>query len=100
MAVFGVPIATEDDATRSLNAALGMRMALADHNAKCLAADPTFVPLACGIGLNSGEVVCGNIGSEMRLEYTVIGDNVNLASRVEVGDAIGQGQNMGEPSST
>jgi adenylate cyclase len=77
MAVFGAPVATADHATRALSAALGMHRALLALR-RSLRAD-----LDCGVGLNSGDVVAGNMGSAERFDYTVIGDAVNLASRLE-----------------
>jgi len=81
MALFGAPIAAPDDADRALAAAREMDTALAVLNRE-LAAEgrPT---LAFGIGINTGPVVAGNMGSKTRLNYTVIGDGVNLASRIE-----------------
>lgn len=81
MALFGAPVATADDADRALRAARGMRLALATLNAEFTA--ESCPPLAFGIGLNTGRVVAGNIGSSRRLNYSVIGDAVNLAARLQ-----------------
>jgi adenylate cyclase len=80
MAQWGAPIEAPDDADRAVRAAADMMRELASLNAKWRA---TGQPeLAVGIGLDRGEVFAGNIGSERRLEFTVIGDAVNRASKL------------------
>jgi adenylate cyclase len=80
MALWGAPIAHEDDAQRAIACALDQLNALEKLNAKWKAQGRREVGV--GIGINFGEVFAGNIGSDRRLEYTVIGDAVNTASRL------------------
>ena len=81
MALFGAPVMHEDDALASVMAGLEMRDALDVFNEKQKAAG--FPEFHTGVGINFGEVTVGNIGTEKKMDYTVIGDNVNLASRLE-----------------
>jgi adenylate cyclase len=81
MAFWGSPYPQEDHAARSCSCALQMARRLAGLNAKWQAAGR--LPIAIGIGLNTGLVNVGNMGSARRLSWTVMGDNVNLASRLE-----------------
>ena len=79
MAVFGAPMEKEDDAERAVRTALEIRRQLTAMM-KTTSADKRF---DIRVGLNTGRVVAGNIGSPKRMEYTVIGDPVNVASRLE-----------------
>jgi adenylate cyclase len=81
MAVFGAPVRHPESAISAVRAAIGMRKALAALNKTLV--ERGAKPIETGIGLHTGDVVAGNIGSEKRMEYTVIGDAVNLASRLE-----------------
>ena len=81
MATWGVPFGSKDDAVNAVAACLEMREELKLLNAS--RRERWRDPLEMGMGLNLGAVVAGNIGSEERMEYTVIGDTVNLASRLE-----------------
>jgi class 3 adenylate cyclase/HAMP domain-containing protein len=84
MVLFGAPLAKEDDAERAVQAAFAMRTELARLNGELKRTfRKNFSPIRIGIGIHTGEVVAGSIGSANRLEYTVIGDAVNLASRIE-----------------
>jgi adenylate cyclase len=80
MAVWGAPIPFEDKEFRAVKAALEMQHALGQLNKVRI--DKNLVPLTMGVGLNSGVVVSGNLGSDKRTDYTVIGEEVNLASRL------------------
>ena len=83
MAVFGAPIAVDDHADRALAAAREMAGPTLDGFNDWLRAEELGEGFQIGIGLNSGVVMAGNVGSEQRLEYTVIGDTANTASRLE-----------------
>lgn len=80
MAVFGVPAALPDHALAACRAALAAQRALDNINTRYAA---TGVALAVRIGLNTGEMIVGNLGSSRKKNYTVMGDAVNLASRLE-----------------
>jgi adenylate cyclase len=80
-AVFGAPIYRADHPVMAVQAALAMRQRLESVNAKL--GQRGYPPLAHGIGIHTGEVVAANIGSPDRLSYTLVGDTVNLASRLQ-----------------
>ena len=81
MAIFGAPIDQPDHATRACLTALDMMTELVKLQAKWR--EQGLPEIDIGIGLNSGPMVVGNMGSAMRFDYTVMGDNVNLGSRLE-----------------
>lgn len=82
LAVFGSPLnPSEDHARRAVRAALRMRSALAEFNREQAQAE--MPELRVGFGVATGEMVAGNVGSSRKLEYTVIGDPVNLAARLQ-----------------
>ncbi len=81
MALFGAPVAVPDAASRAVDAARDMARALEILNAELRTEGKPV--LVFGIGINTARVVAGNMGSKTRLNYTVIGDGVNLASRLE-----------------
>ncbi|MFN8615185.1 MAG: adenylate/guanylate cyclase domain-containing protein [Vampirovibrionales bacterium] len=78
LAYWGFPLAATDDPLKAVSAALRMQQAMDDWNA-----NPNHPPLAMGIGIHTGEVVVGNVGSDEFMDFTLIGDAVNLASRLE-----------------
>jgi len=79
MAIFGAPIPMEDHAVRAVRTALEMKQSLKELNEEKF----STVPFQIRIGINSGRVVAGDIGSPKRIEYTVLGNTVNIASRLE-----------------
>ena len=83
MVIFGVPLSVgvQEDACRALHCATKMLSTVEDFNRGGESRD--FPPIKIGIGLHTGKLTCGNIGSRNRLEYSVIGETVNLASRLE-----------------
>ena len=81
MAVFGVPFINEQDPTNACNAALDILKSIKLWNE--IRFSKGLAPINIGIGLNTGEALSGNIGSDKRMEFSVIGDSVNTASRIE-----------------
>ncbi len=81
LVLFGAPTVREDDTERAIACAIAMQLAMETVNAQVTAWG--FSPLEMGIGINTGEVVVGNIGSEKRTKYGVIGKEVNLTYRIE-----------------
>ncbi|MCG8360457.1 MAG: adenylate/guanylate cyclase domain-containing protein [Kiloniellales bacterium] len=94
MAFWNAPLDDSDHASHACQAALVMLRRVealnAEREAEAEAAGEDFIPLKVGIGINSGDCTVGNVGSEQRFDYSVLGDAVNLASRLE-----GQSKNYG-----
>jgi adenylate cyclase len=81
MAGFGIPVSGDDDEDRAMRAGIDMHRVLDTWNAERSGLGQ--LPVNMGVGLNTDEVVSGNIGSPKRMDYTMIGDGVNLAARLE-----------------
>jgi len=81
LALFGTPLRQADHPQRAVRAALEIQRAIGAFNTS--RGQQGAMPLDIGIGINSGEAIVGNIGSEKRMEYTVIGDMVNVAQRLQ-----------------
>ncbi len=92
MAFWNAPIDDPAHAAHACDAALAMLAALAKFNAARLSENPDAVEIAVGVGLNTGKCVVGNMGSDQRFDYSVLGDAVNLAARLE-----GQSRPYGVP---
>ncbi len=85
-AFFGAPVMHSDDPERAVRAALAIQTAVLRMEIPSMPG----IRLQAGIGITSGEVIAGNVGSERRMHYAVVGDSVNVASRLQV--AAGPGQ--------
>ncbi len=83
LSYFGAPIETPDHVQRAVAAAIAVQRAVDERNRKLEAQNLPFVRLEVGVGLATGRVVVGNIGSELKMDYTVIGEPVNLANRLQ-----------------
>jgi class 3 adenylate cyclase len=81
LVIFGAPLASEDHAAKAVACGLAMQLAMAEVNQRLTAKGAT--ELEMGIGINTGRVVVGNIGSVRRTKYAAVGANVNLAGRIE-----------------
>ena len=81
MALFGAPLDDPEHERHALEAALEMQERLARLREKWR--ESGRADIACGVGLHTGEAIVGNVGSEQRMDYTAIGDTVNIASRIE-----------------
>lgn len=88
MVLFGAPFSHTEDVTRAVTCAVDMQLALFDINAYHRTI--SMPELNMGIGINTGTVMAGMLGSDLYAEYTVIGDEVNLASRIEAYSLRGQ----------
>ena len=106
MALFGAPVSFPDQTSASVKASLDIIHSVSEFNHDVVI--PMGKQLKIGIGLNTGTVVTGNMGAESRLNYTAIGDEVNLASRIEglckyygvpliISDSTFQGMNREDP---
>jgi adenylate cyclase len=85
MAFFGAPLAQPDHAARAVRAGVTMRHLVEGWNAERAAQG--LPPVRIRVGINSGPAVAGNVGTEKRVDYTVLGSSVNIASRLESGVA-------------
>jgi adenylate cyclase len=83
VAFFGEPLQYPDHARRAVLAALDMRKVLYDLNNQWISEGRSKDGFEMGIGLNTGQVFVGLLGSEQRINYTIIGDNANLAARLQ-----------------
>ncbi|MFW6210485.1 MAG: adenylate/guanylate cyclase domain-containing protein [bacterium] len=81
MAVYGVPFPKEDDSYRAVRTAMDIRDGV--NRLKAIRKRRDQITVGIGLGVNTGDVVSGNMGSPQKMDYTVIGDNVNLAARLE-----------------
>ncbi len=81
MAVYGLPFAKPDDALRAVRTGVEIQAAILKLNA--VRSKEGLKTITIGIGVNTGDVVAGNMGSPQKMDYTVIGDSVNLAARLE-----------------
>jgi adenylate cyclase len=81
LAIFGAPILRDNDAKRAVACGLEMQLAMADVNRRCR--EKGYPEVEQGIGINTGQLVVGNIGSTRRMKYGVVGRNVNLTARIE-----------------
>ena len=79
MALFGAPVAHEDHAQGACYAALAVQRSITDYGAKVR--KETKAEFRMRIGLNSGPVIVGSIGDDLRMDYTAVGDTTNLASK-------------------
>ncbi|MBL1209554.1 adenylate/guanylate cyclase domain-containing protein [Geminocystis sp. GBBB08] len=81
LVLFGAPVSRQDDADRAIACGIAMQLAMEEINQQMIVWG--YSPLKMGIGINTGEVVVGNIGSEKRTKYGIVGSEVNLTYRIE-----------------
>lgn len=79
--IFGAPVLRDNDAKRAVACAIEMQLAMTEVNKRC--SEKGYPEVHQGIGINSGQLVVGNIGSKKRKKYGVVGKNVNLTARIE-----------------
>jgi len=83
LAYFGAPIVTPDHPQRAIASAIAIQRSVRERNLKREVSGEGVAKLEVGIGIQTGEVVVGNIGSDLKMDYTAIGDPVNVASRLQ-----------------
>jgi adenylate cyclase len=83
LAYWGFPLESPDDPVLAVSAALEMQLKMTEWNQAQRRLDPTMPLIEIGIGINTGEALIGNVGSVDFMDFTVIGDSVNVASRLE-----------------
>src|SRR5262249_53782801 len=81
LVIFGAPVASDDHASKAVACGLSMQLPMAEVNERLMTKDN--VQLEMGIGIHTGRVIVGNIGSLRRTKYAAVGSNVNMAGRVE-----------------
>jgi class 3 adenylate cyclase len=96
LSYLGAPIETDDHAQRAVAAAIAVQRAIHERNRRCESTGQPFVRLEVGIGIHTGPVVVGNIGSELKMDYTAIGEPVNIANRLQSLAGPGQVKITGE----
>jgi class 3 adenylate cyclase/tetratricopeptide (TPR) repeat protein len=82
LALFGAPIALEDAPQRALRSALGIHQEISRFNEKVVG-DRKMPPILWRIGINTGPVVVGSVGNDLRVQFTAVGDTINMAARME-----------------
>ena len=83
VALFGAPLALEDGPQRAIRASLSIHRAMAKLSDRVRQEHPVLLPLRMRVGIHTGPVVVGSLGNDLRVEFTAVGDTVNLAARME-----------------